>query len=247
MTPSLPRPAPAIPALQQEVAGLLNAHDQGGGFGDIADARCLRSNAGTVLGPYVIESWLGAGGMGEVYKARDPRLDRTVAIKMLSSDIANDVSSRHGFAHEARAIAALNHPNICTLHDVGDDYLVMELVAGATLRERLQRRLPLARGLGIARQVLVALAAAHRAGVVHGDLKPDNVMVRADGYVKVLDFGLATWLPIGGYQMMRASRRGHRPQPDPRNHLLHVAGADRGPGTSISEATSSHSGSCFTK
>ena len=188
------------PALQRELAGLLSAHDQGGGFGDTPVGGPVPPLApGTTLGPYVIESWLGAGGMGEVYKARDPRLDRTVAIKMLSSGIAHDVSLREGFAHEARAIAALNHPNICTLHDVGENYLVMELVAGATLRECLQPRLPLARGLDIARQILAALAAAHRAGVVHGDLKPDNVMVRADGYVKVLDFGLATWLPAGGY------------------------------------------------
>ena len=187
------------PALQREVAGLLSAHDQGRGFGDTPVGGPAPPLArGTVLGPYVIESWIGAGGMGEVYKARDPRLDRTVAIKMLSSGIVNDVASREGFVHEARAIAALNHPNICTLHDVGDNYLVMELVAGATLRECLQRPLPLARGLGIARQVLAALAAAHRGGVVHGDLKPDNVMVRADGYVKVLDFGLASWLPTAG-------------------------------------------------
>ena len=188
--------------LQREVAGLLSAHDQGRGFGDTPVGEPLPPLApGTMLGPYVIESWLGAGGMGEVYKARDPRLDRTVAIKMLSSGIADDVSSREGFAHEGRAIAALNHPNICTLHDIGDDYLVMELVAGVTMRECLQPRLPLARGLGIARQVLVALAAAHQAGVVHGDLKPDNVMVRTDGYVKVLDFGLATWLPAAGYRI----------------------------------------------
>src|SRR5689334_6478346 len=142
------------PALQREVAGLLIAHDQGHGFGDTpvgGPAPPLARD--TRLGPYVIESWLGAGGMGEVYKAHDPRLDRTVAIKMLSNAIPGEVSSRDGFAHEARAIAALNHPNICTLYDVGDDYLVMELVTGVTLRESLARRLPLSRGLAIARQV----------------------------------------------------------------------------------------------
>ncbi len=136
------------PALQREVAELLSAYDQGRGFGDTPVGGPVPPLApGTMLGPYVIESWLGAGGMGEVYKARDSRLDRTVAIKLLSSGIANDSASREG-----RAIATLNHPNICTLHDIGDDYLVMELVAGATLRECLQPRLPLGRGLGIARQ-----------------------------------------------------------------------------------------------
>ncbi len=99
------------------------------------------------------------------------------------------------FRREARTLASLNHPNICTVHDVGPDYLVMELVDGETLREWLRRGLPLERSLGIARQVLEALSAAHRTGVIHRDLKPENVMVRVDGYVKVLDFGLAKWLP----------------------------------------------------
>src|SRR5687768_3429643 len=141
--------------------------------------------AGSQLGPYRIEGLLGAGGMGEVYRAFDPRLGREVAVKV-SSDL---FTAR--FENEARAVASLNHPNICTLHDVGANYLVMELVDGTTLRDCLARPLPVERSLGIARQVLEALAAAHRSGVVHRDLKPENVMVRADGYVKVLDFGLA--------------------------------------------------------
>ena len=127
--------------------------------------------------------------MGQVYKAFDARLGRDVAIKVA----AERFSER--FDREVRAVASLNHPNICTVHDVGPNYLVMELVDGKTLREWFRGALPLERSLGIARQVLEALGAAHRAGVVHRDLKPENVMVRADGYVKVLDFGLAKWLP----------------------------------------------------
>ena len=127
--------------------------------------------------------------MGQVYKAFDARLGRDVAIKVA----AERFSER--FDREVRAVASLNHPNICTVYDVGPNYLVMELVDGKTLREWFRGALPVERGLGIARQVLEALGAAHRAGVVHRDLKPENVMVRADGYVKVLDFGLAKWLP----------------------------------------------------
>jgi serine/threonine-protein kinase len=144
---------------------------------------------GSQLGPYQILSLLGTGGMGQVYKAFDARLRREVAIKVAGEHFSER------FEREARAIAALNHPNICTVHDVGPNYLVMELVDGETLREWFRRGLPMERSLGIARQVLEALGAAHRTGVIHRDLKPENVMVRADGYVKVLDFGLAKWLP----------------------------------------------------
>jgi len=126
--------------------------------------------------------------MGQVYKAFDARLGREVAIKVAVERFTER------FDREVRAVAALNHPNICTVYDVGPNYLVMELVAGETLREAFRRSMPLERGLEIARQVLEALAAAHRTGIVHRDLKPENVMVRPDGYVKVLDFGLATRL-----------------------------------------------------
>ena len=146
-------------------------------------------SSGTYLGPYQILAPIGAGGMGEVYRAHDPRVGRDVAIKVTAERFGER------FDHEVRAIAALNHPNICMLHDVGPNYLVTELVEGETLRACFQRTLPMERSLEIARQVLEALRAAHQAGIVHRDLKPENVMVRFDGYVKVLDFGLAKRIP----------------------------------------------------
>ena len=142
--------------------------------------------AGTKLGPYEILARIGAGGMGEVYRARDPRLNREVAIKVS----AERFSDR--FEREAHAIAAVNHNNICTLHDVGPNYLVMELVEGPTLAERIKEGpVPLGEALEIARQVADALEAAHEKGIVHRDLKPGNIKIRPDGAVKVLDFGLA--------------------------------------------------------
>jgi serine/threonine-protein kinase len=141
---------------------------------------------GTQLGPYRIEGVLGAGGMGHVYRARDTRLDRSVAIKVSREEFGER------FEREARAVAALNHPNICTLHDVGPNYLVMELVEGPTLAERIkQGPIPLEEALGIARQIGDALDAAHQTGIVHRDLKPGNIKIKPDGTVKVLDFGLA--------------------------------------------------------
>jgi serine/threonine protein kinase len=154
-------------------------------------------SAGARVGPYEVVAPLGAGGMGEVYKARDTRLDRTVAIKVLSADVAVEGQHRERFRREARAISSLTHPHICTLHDVGDqdgiDYLVMEYLPGETLAHRLLRgALPLEEALRIAIQLADALDAAHRAGLTHRDLKPANVMLTANG-AKVLDFGLAKW------------------------------------------------------
>src|ERR1700674_1857360 len=146
---------------------------------------------GARLGPYQILGRLGEGGMGKVYRGLDTRLGRAVAIKIS----AEQFSKR--FEHEARAIAALNHPHICTLYDVGSDYLVTELIEGETLRDYLKKPSK-ERTLEIARQVLEALREAHRAGIVHRDLKPANIMVRSDGYVKVLDFGLAKRMPASG-------------------------------------------------
>ena len=139
--------------------------------------------AGTRFGPYEIGAPLGAGGMGEVYRARDTRLDRDVAIKVLPSSLAQNAQFKLRFEREAKTISQLNHPHICTLHDVGPNYLVMELIDGETLRESFRRALPPARSLEIGRQVLEALRAAHRAGVVHRDLKPDNVMLGPFGEV----------------------------------------------------------------
>ena len=148
-----------------------------------------KSLLGQQFGPYQIVSPLGAGGMGEVYRALDARLGREVAIKISQERF----SAR--FEREARAISSLNHPHICTLYDVGPNYLVMELVEGETLRDWLKRAPAVGPSLEIARQVLEALRAAHRAGIIHRDLKPENIMVRFDRYVKVLDFGLAKMIP----------------------------------------------------
>ncbi len=152
---------------------------------------------GTKLGPYEIGASLGAGGMGEVYRARDIRLDRTVAVKILPSEFAADPQFRARFAREAKAIAALSHPHICTLHDVGrdadTDYLVMEFLDGETLANRLQRLrgpLPIDQALTFGAQIADALDKAHRAGIVHRDLKPANIMLTRAG-TKLLDFGLA--------------------------------------------------------
>ena len=142
--------------------------------------------AGDTLGPYEIIEPIGRGGMGEVYRAVDRRLRRDVAIKVSGSRFSER------FEREARAIASLNHPNICTLFDVGPDYLVMELVEGVTLSDRISLGpLPVDEALAIARQIAEALEAAHEHGIVHRDLKPGNVRIRPDGMVKVLDFGLA--------------------------------------------------------
>jgi eukaryotic-like serine/threonine-protein kinase len=154
----------------------------------VSDSNLTHLPPGSQLGPYRIQGLLGAGGMGTVYRAFDPRLQRDVAIKVARERVGER------FDREVRTLAALNHPNICSVYDVGPNYLVMELVEGQTLREHLRSALPVPRTIAIARQVLEALGTAHRAGVLHRDLKPENVMLRADGYVKVLDFGLARWL-----------------------------------------------------
>ncbi len=152
--------------------------------------------AGTRLGPYEIQSLLGEGGMGQVYRARDSRLNRTVAIKVLSSPAAASRELRERLEREARAVGSLNHPHICTLHDLGQqdgvDYLVMEYLEGETLAARLRRgSLPLEQVLRYAVEIADGLSQAHRSGVVHRDLKPANVMLTRSAGVKILDFGLA--------------------------------------------------------
>ena len=177
--------------LESAVRDLLAADESAGSFlqTPAADLHSALLAPGTRLGPYQILGLLGEGGMGKVYRGLDTRLGRAVAIKIS----AEQFSKR--FEQEARAISALNHPNICTLYDVGPNYLITELVEGETLRDWLEHTPALERRLEAMRQVLEALRAAHCAGIVHRDLKPQNIMVRFDGYVKVLDFGLAKQLP----------------------------------------------------
>jgi len=156
-------------------------------------------NPGTRLGPYEIQTLVGSGGMGEVYRARDTRLDRTVAVKVLKASLAHDPEFRERFEREARVISQLNHPNICTLHDVGQegaiDFLVMEYVEGETLAARLARgQIPLDQAMAYGIQIAEALDRAHRQNIIHGDLKPGNVMLTKTG-AKLLDFGLARQLP----------------------------------------------------
>ena len=152
---------------------------------------------GTKLGPYEIQGPLGAGGMGEVYRAKDAKLGREIAIKVLPASVASDGDRRARFEQEARSASALNHPNILTIYDINEAdgalYIAMELVEGKTLRELLASGdpLPTKRLLDLAVQIAEGLAKAHSAGIVHRDLKPENLMVSKDGYVKILDFGLA--------------------------------------------------------
>src|SRR5499425_2459398 len=155
----------------------------------------MRLAPGTKLGPYEIQSQLGAGGMGEVYRATDTRLDRTVAIKVLASHLSSSPELKQRMEREARAISSLNHPHICHLYDIGSqngtDFLVMEFLEGETLAERLRRgALPLGEVLKVGIAVAEALAAAHRQGIVHRDLKPGNIMLSKSG-AKLMDFGLA--------------------------------------------------------
>src|SRR5262249_36061614 len=147
---------------------------------------------GTKLGPFEVLAPLGAGGMGEVYRARDARLGREVAVKVLSPEFAADADRRKRFEQEARSASALNHPNIVTIHDIGSDgstvYIAMEFVDGRTLREVLHGgALPIRKLFDLAQQMADGLAKAHAAGIVHRDLKPENVMVTKDGAVKILD------------------------------------------------------------
>ncbi|HYL37609.1 MAG TPA: protein kinase [Bryobacteraceae bacterium] len=174
--------------LRREVESLLAQHASGDGpldhpaAGLLSNSLATRLAPGSQLGPYRIDRILGAGGMGEVYRARDTRLGRDVAIKISKEQFSER------FEREARAIAALNHPNICQLYDVGPNYLVMELIGG----ESLKGPLPLDAALDYARQIAEALEAAHEKGITHRDLKPANIKITPQGVVKVLDFGLAS-------------------------------------------------------
>jgi serine/threonine protein kinase len=174
----------------------------GASFGEIPRGLTMSLSAGTRLGPYEILDLVGAGGMGEVYRARDPRLGREVAVKVLTEGMALEPDRLARFEREGRAVAALNHPNILTVYDVGTHegapYVVTELLQGETLRELVSRRVPTARqALGFAVQIAQGLAAAHAKGIVHRDVKPGNVFVTVDGRVKLLDFGLAKLVDRG--------------------------------------------------
>src|SRR6516225_1326611 len=170
-----------------------------GGFSS-ADLRCsiirceiMALTIGTQLGSHEITALLGKGGMGEVYRARDLKLKREVAIKILPEEFSRDADRLSRFQREAEVLASLNHPNIAAIHDLeetsGMRYLVLELVEGETLADRIERGpVPVEEALGIAKQIAEALEAAHDRGIVHRDLKPANVKITPDGKVKVLDF-----------------------------------------------------------
>ncbi|HEY3170529.1 MAG TPA: serine/threonine-protein kinase, partial [Thermoanaerobaculia bacterium] len=169
---------------------------------------------GTHLGPHEVLAPLGRGGMGEVYRARDSRLGREVALKILPAALASDPLRLGLLKHEARSASALNHPNIITIYEIGQAdstfYIAMELVEGASLRELvLTGPLPLRRLLSIAAQIADGLAKAHGAGIVHRDLKPDNLMVSNDGFVKILDFGLAKLVPVRSESVSDLSTSSH--------------------------------------
>jgi serine/threonine protein kinase len=189
---------------------------------------------GTRLGPYEVQSAIGAGGMGEVYKAKDTRLDRSVAIKLIPAELSADPDRQARFEREAKTIAGLKHPHICTLHDVGQHegatFLVMEHLVGETLTTRLVKgRLPLDEALEVGIQIANALAVAHKQGIIHRDLKPGNVMLTKTG-AKLLDFGLAKLrtpgAALGGGLLVAADAGGAR---DPEGHDSRHAGL-HGPG-----------------
>src|SRR6266496_3115014 len=198
-------------ALRQEVESLLAAE---GGAGDFLDAGAMKDAAkmlvgesslmlvGKELGHYHLLSLLGSGGMGEVYLAEDARLKRKVALKLLPRDLTANQDRLRRFEQEAHTASALNHPNILTIHEIGEAedrrFMAAEFVDGGTLRSRMSSGpLKIGEALSIAEQVASALAAAHDAGIIHRDIKPENIMVRRDGIVKVLDFGLAKLMPQG--------------------------------------------------
>jgi eukaryotic-like serine/threonine-protein kinase len=194
-------------ALRREVESLLAYEEQSEDFIEapalevtakvLARERAVAMAAGEMIKQYRIIEPLGAGGMGEVYLAEDTRLDRKVALKFLPAHLTQDQTHLHRFQQEARAVAALSHPNVCAIHEVaetneGRHCIVMEYVDGVTLRERIvEARMTTGDALEVAIQVASALSAAHAAGIVHRDIKLENIMLRRDGYVKVLDFGLA--------------------------------------------------------
>jgi len=204
--------------------------------------------AGARIGPYEILAPLGAGGMGEVYRARDSKLHRLVALKAIASPLAADPHSMVRFAREAKAIASLSHPNILAIFDYGTAdgalFSVTELLEGETLRQLLtgppQRTLPLRKAIGYALQIARGLSAAHDKGIVHRDLKPENIFITTDGRVKILDFGIATVMADARQQTSLATA-------PPGSHAATVIGTvgymtpnKRGASQPIIAPTSSH-------
>src|SRR5437870_10031105 len=192
-------------SLRRQIESLLVSYEQAGSFLEAPAAQIgaplvtgarPKLAAGDAVGPYTILSRIGSGGMAEVYLAQDSRLGRKIALKLLPVSFANDAERVRRFRQEASAVSALNHPNILTLHEVGQTdsahFIATEFIDGETLRQRLTRaQIPLAEAIDITIQIASALSAAHVAGIVHRDIKPENIMIRRDGYVKVLDFGIA--------------------------------------------------------
>jgi len=191
--------------LLAEVESLLSSHDSAKSFmetpavakvADVIEAKAKKLHAGKRFGHYEIIKQIGAGGMGEVYLAKDTRLDRKTSIKILRGHLAQDEERMQRFVREAKSASALNHPNIITIYEIGEiddtQFIAIEYIEGETLRELLKGSpLKLKSTLEIAIQVAGALDAAHRAGIVHRDIKPENMMIRPDGLVKILDFGIA--------------------------------------------------------
>jgi serine/threonine protein kinase len=190
--------------LRGEVESLISSHDEAGHSVEVMAAEAAtkmlsdqaRSIEGKQIEHYQVLSRIGRGGMGEVFLAQDTKLNRKVALKLLRSDLTANEDRLRRFQQEAQAASSLNHPNILTIHEIGQDdalhFMATEYVEGETLREHISRaRMSLGQVLEIVIQVASALSAAHQAGIIHRDIKPENVMLRTDGYVKVLDFGLA--------------------------------------------------------
>src|SRR6059058_6397734 len=192
-------------SLRREVGSLLTSYERSENFielpafevaPELVTSERANTLVGKLIGHYRIESLIGVGGMGEVYLARDERLGRKAALKLLPDSLTTDETQLSRFKNEARTASSLNHPNILTVYEIGAEgnrqFIATELIEGATLRASLvEGRMELRAALEIAVQVASALAAAHEAGVVHRDIKPENIMLRPDGYVKVLDFGIA--------------------------------------------------------
>src|SRR5437016_67446 len=191
--------------LRRNVEALLSSHQRAGAFIETPvpgiAARIIENGqadllVGRTIGHYQISKRIGSGGMGEVYLATDVRAGRKAALKLLPMRFTGDAERLKRFQQEAHAVVALNHPNILTVYEIGEDhsthYIASELIEGETLRQRLMRgRMEVGEAIDVAIQVASALAAAHEAGIVHRDIKPENIMLRPDGYVKVLDFGIA--------------------------------------------------------